>query len=41
VFCGVTTVRLVSSGRYDNWVTVAVREAADDDIVEGSLMCGL
>jgi hypothetical protein len=41
VFCGVTTVRLVSSGRYDNRVTVAVREAADDDIVEGSLMCGL
>jgi hypothetical protein len=41
VFCGVTTVRLVSSGQYDNLVTVAMRQAAEDDIVEGSLICSL
>lgn len=41
VFCGVTTVRLVSSGHYDNSVTMALRQAAEDDIAEGSLVCGL
>nr|CAD7449013.1 unnamed protein product [Timema bartmani] len=41
IFCGVTTVRLVSSGQFDNSVTVALRQAGEDDILDASLVCGL
>ncbi|XP_044743033.1 corticotropin-releasing factor-binding protein isoform X2 [Chrysoperla carnea] len=41
IFCGVTTIRLVSSGLFDNSVTVAVRKATEDDILEATHICGL
>lgn len=41
IFCGVTTVRLVSSGEFDNAVTIAVRPAEENDIPTASLVCGL
>jgi len=41
VFCEVTTVRLVSSGQFDNAVTLALRQADVDDDIEASLVCGL
>ncbi|XP_049770633.1 corticotropin-releasing factor-binding protein [Schistocerca cancellata] len=41
IFCGVTAVRLVSSGDFDNAVTVSVRQAAEDDIPAATLVCGL
>jgi hypothetical protein len=41
IFCGVTTVRLVSSGQFDNAVTVMLRQAGEDDIMEANLICGL
>jgi len=37
VFCEVTTVRLVSSGQFNN----AVRQADVDDDIEASLVCSL
>ncbi|XP_059478881.1 corticotropin-releasing factor-binding protein [Neocloeon triangulifer] len=39
VLCGVTAVRLVSSGDFDNAVTVAVRPASEDDLA--AVVCGL
>ncbi|XP_046404777.1 corticotropin-releasing factor-binding protein [Ischnura elegans] len=39
IMCGVSTVRLVSSGWFDNAVTVALREAADQDVAEATLVC--
>ncbi|XP_023709298.1 corticotropin-releasing factor-binding protein isoform X2 [Cryptotermes secundus] len=41
IFCGVTTVRLVSSGQCDNAVTITLQQAGEDDIMEASLICGL
>uniref|UniRef100_A0A1B6L1H7 Corticotropin-releasing factor binding protein C-terminal domain-containing protein n=1 Tax=Graphocephala atropunctata TaxID=36148 RepID=A0A1B6L1H7_9HEMI len=41
IFCGVTTVRLVSSGEFDNAVTVQLRQADEEDIPSASLICGL
>ena len=41
VFCEVTTVRLESSGQFDNAVTLAVRQADVDDDIEASLVCSL
>ncbi|XP_075231482.1 corticotropin-releasing factor-binding protein [Lycorma delicatula] len=41
ILCGVTTVRLVSSGEFDNAVTVAVKQAGEDDIPTATLVCGL
>lgn len=31
IACGTTTVRLVSSGSFDNSVTVAIRQLTDED----------
>ncbi|XP_071449380.1 corticotropin-releasing factor-binding protein [Hetaerina americana] len=39
ILCGVSSVRLVSSGWFDNAVTVALREAADQDVAEATLVC--
>ncbi|XP_046426662.1 corticotropin-releasing factor-binding protein [Neodiprion fabricii] len=39
--CGVTSVRLVSSGLFDNSVTVAVRPATENDIIDANLICGV
>lgn len=39
VLCGVTAVRLVSSGEFDNAVTVAVRPASEEDVA--AVVCGL
>ncbi|KAG8305826.1 hypothetical protein J6590_060840 [Homalodisca vitripennis] len=41
IFCGVTTVRMVSSGEFDNAVTVQLRQAGEEDINSASLICGL
>ncbi|KAL1452440.1 hypothetical protein WDU94_006673 [Cyamophila willieti] len=41
ILCGVTTVRLVSSGDFDNAVTVAVAPAEVDDLDAASLVCGM
>uniref|UniRef100_A0A8D8V560 Corticotropin-releasing factor-binding protein n=1 Tax=Cacopsylla melanoneura TaxID=428564 RepID=A0A8D8V560_9HEMI len=41
ILCGVTTVRLVSSGDFDNAVTVAVTPAEVDDLDAASLVCGM
>ncbi|XP_057373870.1 corticotropin-releasing factor-binding protein-like [Daphnia carinata] len=37
--CGITTVRLVSSGRHRNWVQVAIRPAEDEDLSLANFMC--
>ncbi|KAF4526472.1 hypothetical protein B566_EDAN015134 [Ephemera danica] len=39
ILCGVTAVRLVSSGGFDNAVTVALRPASEEDVA--NLVCGL
>ncbi|KAK7865767.1 hypothetical protein R5R35_002095 [Gryllus longicercus] len=39
ILCGVSAVRLVSSGEFDNAVTVAVRQASEDDIDAASVVC--
>ncbi|XP_054280444.1 corticotropin-releasing factor-binding protein [Macrosteles quadrilineatus] len=41
ILCGVTTVRLVSSGEFDNAVTIQLRQADEEDIPSASLICGL
>jgi hypothetical protein len=41
ILCGVTTVRLVSSGQFDNAVTVTLRPAGEDDILSANLICSL
>lgn len=37
--CGTTTVRLVSSGSFDNSVTVAIRQLTEDDSEYMSVFC--
>lgn len=37
--CGITTVRLVSSGRHHNWAQVAIRPAEDEDLATANFMC--
>ncbi|XP_063978532.1 corticotropin-releasing factor-binding protein isoform X2 [Diachasmimorpha longicaudata] len=39
--CEVTSVRLVSSGLFDNSVTVMFRPAEDDEILAANVICGL
>lgn len=39
--CGVTSIRLVSSGVFENSVTVAVRPANENDILDANLICGV
>ncbi|XP_040583823.1 corticotropin-releasing factor-binding protein [Lepeophtheirus salmonis] len=42
ILCGSTTVRLVSSGRYDNTLTVDVKEAEEEDLNQSTnyiMMC--
>lgn len=41
--CGTTTVRLVSSGAFDNSVTVIIRQMTEDDITHGfmNVICPL
>ncbi|XP_033216866.1 corticotropin-releasing factor-binding protein [Belonocnema kinseyi] len=41
VGCDVTSVRLISSGRYDNFVKVMIRKAEENDILDVNLLCGL
>lgn len=41
VLCGIATVRLVSSGEYDNSVTVAVRQASEQDLLSPTIICPL
>ncbi|EDW84454.1 uncharacterized protein Dwil_GK13130 [Drosophila willistoni] len=41
IFCGVTSVRLVSTGRYQNQAAVVVRKADEHDIDVATLMCAL
>ncbi|XP_063227583.1 corticotropin-releasing factor-binding protein isoform X2 [Bacillus rossius redtenbacheri] len=40
ILCEVTTVRLVSSGQFDNSVTVSLRQAGEEDVSEAALVCG-
>lgn len=39
IACGITTVRLVSSGRHHNLAQVAIRPAEEEDLFSASLMC--
>ncbi|XP_015126073.1 corticotropin-releasing factor-binding protein [Diachasma alloeum] len=39
--CEVTSVRLVSSGLFDNSVTVVMRPAVDDEILAANVICAL
>lgn len=41
IFCDATTVRLVSSGEFDNSVTFVIRLAGAEDILEPDLVCEL
>ncbi|EDV91426.1 corticotropin-releasing factor-binding protein [Drosophila grimshawi] len=41
VFCGVTSVRLLSTGRYQNQATVIIRKADEHDFDIATLMCAL
>ncbi|XP_030370918.1 corticotropin-releasing factor-binding protein [Scaptodrosophila lebanonensis] len=41
IFCGVTNVRLLSTGRYQNQVAVVVRKADEQDLDIATLMCAL
>ncbi|XP_015603335.1 corticotropin-releasing factor-binding protein [Cephus cinctus] len=41
VGCGVTSVRLTSSGLFDNSVTVTIRPATENEIMEADLICGI
>ncbi|XP_057340093.1 corticotropin-releasing factor-binding protein [Microplitis mediator] len=39
--CGVTAIRLISSGLFDNSVSVFVRPAVEEEILNSNLICGL
>ncbi|KAL9891743.1 corticotropin-releasing factor-binding protein isoform 3-T5 [Glossina fuscipes fuscipes] len=39
IFCGVTTARLVSSGRYQNHVSIMIRKADAEDLDLATLVC--
>ena len=41
VFCGMTTIRLVSSGKYHNKVVAEVQKADLDDIPLANYICGM
>lgn len=41
VFCGVTSVRLVSTGRYQNQAAVIIRKADEHDLDIATLLCAL
>ncbi|KAH8382964.1 hypothetical protein KR009_006006, partial [Drosophila setifemur] len=41
LFCGVTTVRLVSSGRYQNQAAIILRKAEEQDVEIATLICAL
>lgn len=41
IFCDITTVRLVSSGAYDNSVTISMRKADENDISPSASICPL
>lgn len=39
IACGITTVRLVSSGRHHNVATVSIRSAGEEDLLSSSFLC--
>lgn len=39
IFCGMTTVRLRSGGRFANEATLLVRPAVDADLAVATLLC--
>jgi len=39
IFCGVTSVRLSSSGKYNNEAVVSIRAADESDINLATLVC--
>ncbi|XP_017058714.1 corticotropin-releasing factor-binding protein isoform X2 [Drosophila ficusphila] len=41
IFCGVSTVRLVSSGRFQNQAAIVLRKAEDQDLDIATLICAL
>lgn len=41
IFCGMTTVRLVSSGKYSNKVVAEVQRAGIDDLENANYICDL
>ncbi|XP_026839931.1 corticotropin-releasing factor-binding protein [Drosophila persimilis] len=41
IFCGVSTVRLVSTGRYQNQAALILRKADEQDLDIATLMCAL
>lgn len=41
IFCGVTTVRLTSTGNYANEARIAIRPAGEADMAQATLLCDL
>ncbi|XP_054725489.1 corticotropin-releasing factor-binding protein isoform X1 [Anastrepha obliqua] len=41
IFCEVTTVRLISTGRYQNYAAVMIRKADENDLDIATLVCAL
>ncbi|KAH8271345.1 hypothetical protein KR018_007349 [Drosophila ironensis] len=41
IFCGVSTVRLVSSGRFQNQAAIVLRKAEEQDVDIATLICAL
>ncbi|XP_061394314.1 corticotropin-releasing factor-binding protein [Musca vetustissima] len=41
IFCGVTTLRLVSTGRFQNQAAVMIRKADEHDLDKATLICAL
>lgn len=41
IFCGVTTIRLVSTGRFQNQAAIMIRKAEEHDFEIATLICAL
>lgn len=41
IFCGVTTIRLISTGRFQNQASIMIRKAEEHDIDIATLICAL
>lgn len=39
IFCGITSVRLVSHGKHNNQLILTVRNAGEEDIASATLIC--
>lgn len=41
IFCGVTSVRLSSNGKFNNNVVVSIRKADENDLSAATLICDI